>query len=292
MDSRPQSTFTTPALVAQQEFEVVATPTPGNEATEWADWYTLVRRYCFDYSKILEEQIGRTFVPYTATKTDYFRDLWLNGEFYREGGAYVYHLPDDLLEVSTITANSTSVGSSVYRVQGAEYPYRTLLFDPDTFPSFDYDFDTSLIVAGVWGVADDPNKLYVVTDALNGLVNATTTELTLDNVDDFQVYQYIRIDSELMFITAIDTDNEKLTVERGVNGYTAASHDDDSDVEVWQVVYDVQELATRMVAYHMKRRTDLGESVQVFDQSVVVPQFAEDLRKVISRRAWNRVGAV
>lgn len=70
-----------------------------------------------------------------------------------------------------------------------------------------------------------------ITDALNGAVsNTSVSEITVDNAAAFVLHDVIMIDSELLRVLAVDTTNNKLTVERGFAGSTAATHSDDASV--------------------------------------------------------------
>ena len=67
------------------------------------------------------------------------------------------------------------------------------------------------------------------TSDLNGAISSTSaTSVVVDDGTDFEVGQNIKADSEEMTITAIST--HTLTVVRGVNGTTAATHSDNVSV--------------------------------------------------------------
>ena len=67
------------------------------------------------------------------------------------------------------------------------------------------------------------------TADLNGAISSTSaTSVVVDDGTDFEVGQNIKVDSEEMTITAIST--HTLTVVRGVNGTTAATHSDNVSV--------------------------------------------------------------
>ncbi len=83
-------------------------------------------------------------------------------------------------------------------------------------------------IAGTWGYrshAEDSGSL------TNGAVaDATATTVTVDSGADFAVGQTIAIESEHLLVTAIS--GADLTVRRGLNGTTAASHADDTQVDI------------------------------------------------------------
>ena len=63
---------------------------------------------------------------------------------------------------------------------------------------------------------------------LNEALDASETEVDVDEGGQISVGDIIKIDSEMMKVTSISTNT--LTVTRGYNGTTAATHDNDSEV--------------------------------------------------------------
>ena len=83
-------------------------------------------------------------------------------------------------------------------------------------------------IAGVWGYRNlqEPSG-----SLLNGAVaDTTTTAVTVDDGTDVAVGQTVLIDSEQMLVTAIS--GNSLTVARGLNGTTAATHTDNTAVSI------------------------------------------------------------
>ena len=127
-------------------------------------------------------------------------------------------------------------------------------------------------------------------------LDSTETDVSVANGNGalFEIYQYIRIDDELMLITDITVDNDPdvLTVTRGVNGSTKATHDSGATITRWNVVRDVSLLATRMVAYWFGKRNDKGERVQVIDNALVIAQFSKEINAIAVRRKKSKFGVV
>ena len=303
MDSRPPSIYTTPALILGQTLKA---PTGETQTTEehWDEDWALIKRYCYAYSTIIEGQTSRTFVPYTATKNKYFADEIRNGRFLyqRDTGLYVLDLWEDLLSVDSITWDATALTDSEYRLVGQDsssddYPYTRILFDGNSVPSYDRDFDTKITIVGQWGVHDSSDYAYTdVTTTAAAIADTTGTTITLADNGAllFEIYQYILIDDELMLITDLDNTvapgDDTLTVERGVNGYTAATHDNASTISRWNVVGDVQELGTRMCAYFYGKRSDTGELIQVVDNKLMIAQFSREIAAIAQRRRRSLMG--
>ena len=62
------------------------------------------------------------------------------------------------------------------------------------------------------------------------MADTTTTTVTVDDGTDFAAGQTVLIDSEQMLITTISGND--LSVARGLNGTTAATHTDDAAVSI------------------------------------------------------------
>jgi len=60
--------------------------------------------------------------------------------------------------------------------------------------------------------------------------DTTTTSVTLSSVDSLSVDDIIKVDSEVLRVTAIDTDTNIITVIRGRHGSTAATHSNGASV--------------------------------------------------------------
>lgn len=71
---------------------------------------------------------------------------------------------------------------------------------------------------------------------LNEALDTTETAVDVDEGGQFSVNEMIKIDDEIMLITAISTNT--LTVTRGYRDTTAATHADDSEIKTINVVSD------------------------------------------------------
>ena len=142
----------------------------------------------------------------------------------------------DLLELTTLTTKNgtiTITSADYHLLKGRSYngtPYSRIVLDPNgTYTVFEY-VNTPMkanAVTGIWGHHDDWSNAWrdsgdAVLDGSG--INATVTTVTVTNASLFETLQTIRIDSEYMYITARDESAETLTVQRAVNGSTAATH--------------------------------------------------------------------
>lgn len=76
----------------------------------------------------------------------------------------------------------------------------------------------TLAVTGVWGYSNDLSDEKTTT----GTVGETVTAWGVNDASTLNTAQTIKVDDEQMYITGISSNT--LTVERGVNGTTAATH--------------------------------------------------------------------
>jgi hypothetical protein len=295
MNNRPASTYTTPAQLNKQLPKAITGVESASMVTEYSGYYALILDYCFAYSKIIEDKTERAFVPYSAEKVYYFRDLVAAKHWYVTDGRYVLLLDEDLLAVESIDLNGTDMDTDTYYLADMNarpntYPYRAIVFDSDEVPTWDTGFSTAITITGEWGVQDNSSDTYDTVGTLAAAVSSTTaTALSVASASLYNVYDYIRVDDELMLITALTAtgDPQLLTVKRGVNGFTAATHDNATSITRWNVVKDVRELATRMVAYAYQRRSDTGERAQWINDSLVIAKFSEELSQIAERRRFS-----
>lgn len=139
-------------------------------------------------------------------------------------------------------------------------------------------------IAGTWGFNRDYANAWLTVDALAAAITTTTaTTFTVADVDGADGYgrtprisagNLLRIDSEFMEVVSTNTSTNVITVKRGVNGSTAATHIIASNVEVWQVEEIVKRAVIRQAAFMYARR-GAYESSNITDVGVV--NFPSDL---------------
>lgn len=125
-------------------------------------------------------------------------------------------------------------------------PKTTLKLSEDTSKGF-YGGQKTLTILGSWGYTNDTEQ---ITD-LNGAISSTSaTTVAVTSATNLSPAETILVDAEQMYITSISSNN--LTVERGVNGTTAATHSDEDAVnsfiylpEVVQACLDLSKIIFR-----------------------------------------------
>jgi len=135
----------------------------------------------------------------------------------------------------------------------------TYIYDYVQESGLSRDSDGKVGVSGFEAInqtPDDEEKARVAgADILvndqDGILEVSTV-VVVDDASVFKRNSYIRIDQEIMFITAISS--ETLTIERGKMGTNAATHEDDSDIYV--VPTPQKARAINLVVYTGASNTD------------------------------------
>lgn len=143
---------------------------------------------------------------------------------------------DDCLSISALTGDSEGDGTfdGVTYTQGETGDY--LLWPDDDWPKLaivpaispDYSFSRRaryLKAVGLWGYGDGESATPYRASGLTGtLSDATDTSLTAsaDSDEVIKPGHTILIESEQVYVSAVS--DTTITVERGVNGTTAAAH--------------------------------------------------------------------
>lgn len=288
---RYPSIFTTPEAVILQldKANPNITPNPSNPA--YNDFFAFVRRTCREASEYIENQTDRTFVPYRDDREYFHRDL-ADDDLLRYGRM---GLLEDMLVCNTVTweggaLETQIVSPTYYRFMPVNVcPSITIRFDMSRVPTFvPQDFNATTTISAWWGYHSNLSAAYTVMQtAFTCTENETDVTVTPGTGVLYETFQYLRCEDELMLITAIDTDDDTLTVERGVNGTTAVAH---AAVELkrWNVIPDMALCATRLVAYLYQKRNEIGV-VQYADGSTVIDKMPPAVKETIelyTRRVW------
>lgn len=130
---------------------------------------------------------------------------------------------------SVVLGDGTNVTTGVvFSPRGDALPAQRLVRTTRTVPNFyaltanNVPYD-AIAVTGTWCYHTNYATAWPVAGALNGAITSTTTtSVTVANDGTFDVGMLIRVDSEYMRVIRVT--GHTLTVERGVNGTTAATH--------------------------------------------------------------------
>ena len=181
-------------------------------------------------SVAVDDYCNRRFYPLAATRTF-------------DGPADVLLPVPDLLSVTSLKSDDDDDGTYETTWATTDYQLLPLNAQPSQHWGGPYyavralargtkqTFDAGQAryeIAGIWGYRDFQEPSGSLTDGAVG--DPTTTTVTVDAGTDFAVGQTVLVDSEQLLVTAIS--GNSLTVTRGLNGTTAATHTDNSTVSI------------------------------------------------------------
>lgn len=240
-------------------------------------------------SQWVDKFTGRRFQPYTATR------------YYTARRGSVLDLPDDLLSITTLkhdengdgtyeqTWASTDYHLWPYDAATDEIPYTAIKVAPQGTRAFPAGQPKGVEIAGSWGYWD--SRVSAVTTLGAEISSTTATTLTAASGAALEVLQTIRIDSEQMFVTAISSNT--VTVKRGVNGTTAATHSNGANIDVYEYPPAVTE-AVYIQANRLFKRKDTPFGIAgVADMGVstFIPRLDPDVKQLLSGFLRLHVGA-
>lgn len=123
---------------------------------------------------------------------------------------------------------------------------------------------TFVSITGVWGYHADYSNAWPEYDTLAAAISTTTaTSMTVNDVDGsdpfgftprFSEGQLLLIDSEYIEVTKANAASNTLTIRRGANGSTAATHSNGASIKVWQVDDPVRRVVARQSGLLYARR--------------------------------------
>lgn len=282
--------LTTPEAVARQTNTVnpdgsVPAAILDQATGQYVNFYAFVTEMCQAASEIITEQTGRSFVPYRADLSIVWADVVSD---IRRGRL---PLPDDLLIPSELTFGDLDIAGTDYRVSPTNStPYDALYLSNTSMTGAVYEFGSAFTVSGTWGYVTSLATAWTLMQASLSIGSTTTTSVTVTvgTTVRYERLQYLKIGTEYMQITGIDTTTDVLTVLRGVNGTTAAIHASEA-LYRFNVKDDVKKAATELAVYFYTRRTSAG-SVQFSDGSVAIDSYpiaTKDVIRFYQRRVYR-----
>ncbi len=194
-------------------------------------------------------------------------------------------LDDDLLELTTLlNGDGQAFTAGQYRLyplnETPKHEVRVLSSSSRRWEaSSSGDPEGAISATGVWGYHRYYSDAWLNTGAtLSAAISSTTATALTTDVQPLRRGHLIRIDSEYMHVSQIAN---VVTVVRGVNGSTAATHSSGATVYRW---YQPEiEMVCRMAAaaYYRLRTNPVGDSVQIGGESFSTPR---DVAAWITRR--------
>lgn len=184
-------------------------------------------------------------------------------------------LIDDLLSVTTFKLDTEQDGNfdDETWTDGTDFnlqPYNTFpktRVEITTFGSYSFpELRKSVQIVGSWGYGDGLSATpYDDSGATVASITSGATSMTVSSGTPFSAGHTLLVESEQMFVSSVS--GNVLTVTRGVNGTTAASHTSKS-VNIYKYPEDLARFAIYMAAQDFKQRSNSDlESERIGDYS-------------------------
>ncbi len=217
---------------------------------------TVIRKICEASSRLIDNYCsgyGKRFF-YCETATKYF------------DGAVPLRI-DDLLSITTIKTDDDGDGTFentltvttdylLYPLNG--YPKTKIeLSIGGNYGSFGASKKGCQII-GLWGYGDGISATpYILDTTLTSAITSTTaTTCAVTSVANLSAGNTILIDSEQMYIYSISS--LTLTIERGVNGTTAATHSNTASLYIYQYPADIRQACIDLTSAIYQNRNKRG----------------------------------
>ena len=266
-------------------------------AGDWGDDETVIRNLLESASRTIEAYVGdRSFAPYTATREYDLGKGALRSRSEMPRDKHVVLATDPVLGVvplddwltavpTTVTAyDSSARDSNTVLTQGLandyilepypQAPYHTLKLTENTEENLSQGQKT-LTILGSWGWQNET----VNGDTLNGAISSTATTVVKTNANaDIYAGNTILIDSEQMYVRSKSGTN--LTVFRGVNGTTAATHSDGASIDVFIHPADVAE-ACLAIARDRWRSREAGTTAVIGAARAAITRPGAEVRSIL-----------
>jgi hypothetical protein len=244
-------------------------------------------------SRLLDGYASRCFYPARQTQT------------YTVSDPALLLLDRDLLALHALTnGDGSAISLDDVHLQPSGAAVRSSLLLDRTRAVFTHAGDPvdAVSVDATWGC--HPGWADAWADSGDSVqddpLTAAATEVTVADADAvdpgicgarFSPGQLIGIEEEYLHVLAVDSGTNVLTVARGVNGTTAASHAQDSAIAVYQPPDDIRGACLRVAAW-LYRQKDAG-FVQVTGglrgQVMVPPALPDDVQQILAPYVRVRV---
>jgi hypothetical protein len=243
----------------------------------------LILGICQQVSREIDDLTNRRFYPRIETR------------YYDYQNAFRLTLDDDLLDLTTLTnGDSTTIAAASYKLYPLNATPKTaiqLLTTEDNWalPTSGEPYG-AITVNGVWGYHPRYTDAWRTSGAVltAALSDASTVTLSC-TASVVQTGDLLKLGSEYLYATAITSgSSNNVTVERGVNGTTAASALIGATLYKWTVSPEISNLATRAAAGYYKLRQNPMQETIVVDGTVF--QTPKDVNAYLRKNLENMSG--
>jgi hypothetical protein len=158
-----------------------------------------------------------------------------------------------------LPSNADPAGSS----NPGSRPYTSVEVDTDAGTKADWPAGRQTVqIAGQWGYW---RHLKRASETANAIADATTTSVTVSSRSDVEAGHTLLIDSEQICVRSYS--GSVLTVDRGVNGTTAASHSGGAAIEIYEYPGPIAEAAILQAARLWKRKDSAFVGIAGFPET-------------------------
>jgi hypothetical protein len=194
-----------------------------------------------------------------------------------------FWLDEDLLVPSSIAIGGVTVDAAdYYLLPSNQLPYTYLDYDREAVTGISRAYGAGYDLTGTWGYVENLTQAWTtVIASFSCTANDTVLPVSTVGANAFETFQYLRCESEMMQVVSRNTVDNEITVLRGVNGTESTLHSA-AALQKFSVVSAIADAATRWVAYRYQRRTDVGQTVQLPDGSVVIANGPEGVAKTLA----------
>jgi len=198
-------------------------------------------------SQLIESLTQRRYCPRLKA-----RDISLDHAGQRE-----LILPDDLLELRSLSVEGVVQDLANYRLlpDDRDAPASVLQVVESATVGFGDDHASSVSIEGIWGWHDRWTEAWrasgeslrgpTLDAAADAVAVSDAAGSSQDGRPRFQVGQLLRIDDEYLRVTAIDSENNRLSVLRGVQGTAAAAHRPGASIDAYTPALAIRDLTLR-----------------------------------------------
>lgn len=192
---------------------------------------------------------------------------WFGTKRYDGDGTDTLWLRADIDDLDTLTIAPGTLETPVSAVVETDFflagiggydpPYRKVILHGDGAPTVFAKGRRTIVATGTWTYPYVTRPLTVTTAEV---LDTTEVEVDVSGLTGLSQGMTILVDSEQMYVTATtDSTTDSITVERGVNGTTAATHITASPIH--RYVYDssVHTCALRLAEKRWKARDAGGD---------------------------------
>jgi len=238
---------------------------------------------------LLDDLIGRVSRFMDRFTGRWFYELSQTRQYDYQDSPRRLYLDADLLSCTKLTVDGEDIANDSYVLyplnQSAKQWMETKYGTGDIFTWSDTP-QAAIAVAGLWGWHDDYAQAWKASgDTVQNAtqISASGTTLTVSSGSNFAVRQMLKIETEQVLVTAISGVN--LTITRGLNGTSAATHANGKSISIWQPPTDIQHIAVRLAAWFYRQkdapftRTATPSLGVVIEPSILPPDILEQLKR-------------